>query len=182
MGASVSHRVGPETERLYLRAFEPDDAPALFRMCSEPEVIRYVGPQQLFSVEETRKFIEDYPDFREHGFGRWACWLKSENKIIGFSGLKKLMDLGGAVDVGYRFFPEYWGKGFATESALVSIKFGFETLELPEIIGIVDPENPGSIHVLEKLGMVQDGRVTHAGLEGLRYVITRAHYDRRTTG
>lgn len=148
-------------------------------MVSEPAVIRYIGEQQILSVEETRKFIEDYPDFREHGFGRWACWLKSENRIIGFSGLKKLTDLHGAVDVGYRFFPEYWGQGFATESGLVSIKFGFETLGLEEIIGIAHPENTASIHVLEKLGLVRDGEVTHAGLDGLRFVITRARYEAR---
>lgn len=167
------YRTGPETERLIMKAAEPDDAPAMYRMMSEPAVIRFVGPQQAYSVEEARKFIENYPDFKTHGYGRWMCWLKSENKIIGFSGLKKLTDLGGEVDLGYRFFPEYWGKGYATESGIASLRFGFETLGLEHILAIVDPENKASVHVAEKLDFVADGTVTHFGVAGIRFVLTR---------
>lgn len=152
-----------------MKAFEPDDAEALFRMTSEPAVIRYTGPQQLFSVEDARRFIENYPDWKRNGFGRWACWLKSENKIIGFSGLKRLHDFHDEVDVGYRFFPEYWGQGFATESALASVDFGFNVIGLPRIIGIVVPENTGSVNVLKKLGMTREGPAKLEGLEGDLY-------------
>jgi ribosomal-protein-alanine N-acetyltransferase len=57
------------------------------------------------------------------------------------------------VDLGYRFFKEYWGKGFATESAYASLKYGFEKLGMTEIIAKALPENPGSIKVMKKLGM-----------------------------
>ena len=67
-------------------------------------------------------------------------------------GLKYLSDLN-AVDVGYRFMPEYWGNGIATEACIASLDFGFGRLALNEIIGIVMPENTASIRVLEKSGM-----------------------------
>lgn len=38
------------------------------------------------------------------------------------------------MDLDYRFFKEYWRKGFATEAAFASLKDGFEKLDLSEII------------------------------------------------
>ena len=55
--------------------------------------------------------------------------------MIGFCGLKYLDDLN-AVDIGYRFLPEYWGRGLATEACLASVTFGFEVLKLDLIIGL----------------------------------------------
>jgi len=39
------------------------------------------------------------------------------------------------VDLGYRFKKEVWGKGYATEAAYASIKYGFERLGLKIITG-----------------------------------------------
>ena len=78
-----------------------------------------------------------------------------------------------AVDVGYRFLPEYWGQGLATEACRASISFGFEELILNQIIGLVLAENIASIRVLEKVGMRFDGEVTYAGQTALRYEISR---------
>jgi RimJ/RimL family protein N-acetyltransferase len=90
--------------------------------------------------------------------------------VIGFCGLKYLEDLN-AVDVGYRFLPEYWGRGLATEACLASVTFGFEVLKLDRIIGLVLPDNVASIRVLEKVGMRSAGEVTYDGHRVLRYSI-----------
>jgi RimJ/RimL family protein N-acetyltransferase len=57
------------------------------------------------------------------------------------------------VDIGYAFLPKFWSKGYATESAMAVKTFARDVLRLNRIVGITDPENMGSIHVLEKLGM-----------------------------
>ncbi len=56
-------------------------------------------------------------------------------------------------DIGFRFLPQYWGKGIATEVSKEIIKYGFEVLKLERIIGIADPENIASCRVLEKIGL-----------------------------
>jgi len=56
-------------------------------------------------------------------------------------------------DIGYRFLPEYWGKGIATEVSKKIINYGFDQLKLNRIIGITMPENIGSCKVLEKIGL-----------------------------
>ncbi|MBL4904448.1 MAG: GNAT family N-acetyltransferase, partial [Flavobacteriaceae bacterium] len=56
-------------------------------------------------------------------------------------------------DIGFRFLPEYWGLGIATEASVEIIDYGFKQLNLDRIIGIAMPENVGSSKVLEKIGL-----------------------------
>ncbi|PAY16154.1 GNAT family N-acetyltransferase [Rhodopirellula sp. SM50] len=164
-----SFTIGPETERLEHRAFTVDDASEFFALNGNPDVMQWTGEPILTSLEAARDAIANYPDFDEVGYGRWACILKQTGMIIGFCGLKYLPELD-AVDVGYRFQPEYWGCGFATEACSASLAFGFETLLLDEIVGFVLPKNVRSIRVLEKVGMQPDGELMYDGLLALRFV------------
>jgi ribosomal-protein-alanine N-acetyltransferase len=166
------YRIGPETERLEHRAFEDSDAEAFFALNSNPDVMRFTGEPILQSLEAARQAISNYPDFDSVGYGRWASVLKETQAVIGFCGLKYLSDLG-AVDIGYRFLPEYWGRGLATEACVASLDFGFTTLCLDEIISIVIPDNVASIRVLEKAGMQFDGEFLYDGTLALRYLKRR---------
>lgn len=152
MVKGTSYREGPETDRLILRAFCESDAAAFFALNSHPEVMRYTGEAPLTSLDEAKRAITSYPDFETVGFGRWACVVKATGEIAGFCGLKYLLDLD-EVDIGYRLLPKYWGQGIATEASQASLRFGFETLGLERIIGLVLPSNSASIRVLQKCEM-----------------------------
>lgn len=166
------HLVGPSTDRLHHRALRVEDAEAFYVLNSHPEVLRWTGEPPLESPEAARAAIENYPDFATVGYGRWGCFLKGTQTLIGFCGLKYLPELE-AVDVGYRFLPEYWGQGLATEACRASLAFGFDTLRLHEILGLVLAGNPASIRVLEKCGLQREGQVEFEGQTALRYVIRR---------
>ena len=163
---------GPETNRLVHREFTVADAEVFFALNSNPDVMRFTGEPLLPSLDAARQAIADYPDFADLGYGRWACVLKETQTIIGFCGLKYLPDLD-EVDVGYRFLPGYWGQGLATEACVASLAFGFTTLCLDQIIGVVVPGNAASIRVLEKAGMQSDGESVYDGTPALRYVMRR---------
>ena len=109
------HRIGPVTDRLELRELTVDDAEAVLAFNSNPDVMRWTGESPMTSLKQAQDLLATYPDFDTVGYGRWGCVLKNEQKVIGFCGLKYLDDLE-AVDIGYRFLPEYWGRGLATES------------------------------------------------------------------
>lgn len=169
----MSHRRGPSTERIILRAFEAADAEALFRLNSDPDVMRYTGEPPMASVAAARAGIETYPDWERHGFGRWACVLRSEGAAaapVGCCGLKFLEDQG-EVDVGYRFLPKYWGRGLATEAAAATVEFGFSVLGLAEIAAYVFEENAGSVRVLKKLAMTQRGGIVEDGQPLQRWTV-----------
>ena len=168
----TDHRIGPITERLRHRAFKVDDAASFFALNGNRDVMRWTGERPIASIDEARAAIAAYPDFDTVGYGRWACELKKTRRIIGFCGLKYLPELD-AVDVGYRFLPEFWGRGLATEACAASVRFGFETLGLPRILGIVLPDNTASIRVLQKVGMRMDGEIEYDGSRALQYSIER---------
>lgn len=174
------HEVGPETERLFHRAFTVEDAEAFFALNGDPRVMRWTGEAPIDSLESARAAITSYPDFETVGYGRWACVLKKTGRVVGFCGLKHLSDLR-AVDLGYRFLPEVWGQGLATEASRASLRFGFETLNLDTIIGLVLPANHASIRVLEKVGMRRDAEIAYDGQRIQRYSID-ADAWRTTTG
>lgn len=54
------------------------------------------------------------------------------------------------VEVGWRLAHEHWGKGYATEGALASLEYGFETLQLKEIVSFTTIHNERSIAVMKK--------------------------------
>ncbi len=171
----MSHRKGPVTDRLILRAMTPDDAEAFYRLNSHPEVMRYTGEPPIASVEVARDAIANYPDWDDPGYGRWGCVLRSEGAgaaPIGFCGLKYLPETG-EVDIGYRLLPTYWGRGLATEAAKATLEFGFTTLALPEIVAMVLPGNAPSLRVLAKLGMVRGEDILYFGETVQRWVVTR---------
>jgi len=141
-----------ETPRLFLREFETADAPSFFALNANPNVIRYTGNTAFTSIEDAQLFLENYSDYRENGYGRWAVLLKDSGRFLGWCGLKFDVEKQ-QTDIGFRFFEEEWGKGYATESAQACLKVGFETFQLKEIVGRAMKANRASIRVLEKVGL-----------------------------
>lgn len=141
-----------ESERFYFREFDEElDAQIMFELNSDLEVIQYTGDPPFDSVEHAYETIKNYDHYKKYGYGRWAAIRKEDNAFVGWCGLK--MNEDEILDIGYRFFKKYWGKGYATETAKATLKYGFEILKLEEIIGRAAKENIASIKVLEKLGM-----------------------------
>lgn len=142
-----------ETERLLLREITPNDKEALFKLHSNPEVQKYTGEPVVKSIEEIEKAILGrIKHYKKYGFGRWATFLKKEMQFVGWAGLLYLPEFD-EIDLGYRFLPEYWGLGIATEASYAILKYGFDTLRLKKIIAIALKENKASIRVMEKVGM-----------------------------
>ncbi len=143
-----------ETDRMLLRRFVDSDFQAVYEFNSNKEVQKYTGDVLIQSIDQAKEIIAEiwFKDYNKYGYGRYAAVHKSTNKVIGFAGLKYLPEID-ETDIGFRYLPEYWGKGIATEVGIAVLKYGFETIQLDKIIGIAMPENTGSRKVLEKLGL-----------------------------
>ena len=61
-----------------------------------------------------------------------------------------------AVEIGWRLAPAHWGKGYATEAAKAAVRFGFEDLNLDQIVSFTVAANKSSWSVMERLGMTRD--------------------------
>ncbi|WP_299438308.1 GNAT family N-acetyltransferase [uncultured Aquimarina sp.] len=145
-----------ETERLILREMVMDDAQDMLRLHSNHQVQKYTGENIITSLEEINNKIKEFQSRdKNRGFGRWVTILKKEKQFVGWAGLAYLPEFD-EVDLGYRFLPEYWGLGIATEASHAILTYGFESLKLKKIIAIAMKENKSSIKVMEKVGMEFD--------------------------
>ena len=142
-----------ETERLFLREISLDDKEDMFRLNSDPRVLKYTGEPAVRSVEEMEKAIARRSiEYKECGYGRWATILKDGKRFVGWAGLLYLPEFD-ETDLGYRFLPEYWGLGIATEASRAILDYGFRVLKLERIVAIAMKEHKASIRVMEKAGM-----------------------------
>ena len=166
-----------KTDRLILRPFTEHDAEELHRILAQEGVLRYFPNTEPPPLDRVQKFIAaQLEHWDEHGFGWWAVEQKPGKEIIGWNGLQYLTDTE-EVEIGFLLSKPTWGQGFATEGAREGLKYGFETLGLERIVGIVHPENISSQGVLEKLGLTFKNEAEYFGMEVYRYVIDAASYS-----
>lgn len=145
-----------ETERLLLREITLDDTEEMFRLYSDPAILRYTGESVVESMEEMEKAIHiRIENYKKYGYGRWATLLKDGMQFTGWAGLAYLPEFD-EIDLGYRFFPKYWGDGIATEASRAVLKYGFEELNIKSIVAIAMKEHTASIRVMQKVGMQFD--------------------------
>lgn len=149
-----------ETERLLLRGWKPEDHAPFARICSDPDVMRYIGNGTTRSDADVSRYIASFQtEWNERGFGLFAVEVKRTGEFIGFTGLSWpdfLPEVLPSVEIGWRFSKLHWGKGYASEAAAASLEFGINDLGLTDIVSIYQPENRASGRIMQKLGMVFD--------------------------
>lgn len=151
------------TERLLLRDFTVEDAPAVHRYGSNPEVVRYMpwGPNTWKDTEDFLKLkLEDQRTDPRRRFDL-AVTLASSGELIGACGLYVISTERRQGAIGYVYRRDVWGRGYATEAARALVALGFEKLGMHRIFSYVDVDNAASARVLEKAGMQREGLVRH---------------------
>jgi [ribosomal protein S5]-alanine N-acetyltransferase len=149
----MSYTFHLETPRLILREMRESDAFSFFLLNEDPEVMRYTGDERFKNEEDSRQFLENYPNisYLKDGYGRWTCINKQSGETLGWCGLR--LQKNGKTDLGYRFHKRFWNQGFASEAGLFSLATGFNELKLNSIIATADEKNIASWKVMEKLNM-----------------------------
>lgn len=126
-------------------------------MSRDPEVM--AAFPKLLSPDEAAATAQAQREYiAEHGHGLWAVELKA-GPFIGFCGIREVRFAAPfvpAFEIGWRFARAHWGHGYATEAAREAMRFGFEELQLRELVAFLLPANVRSARVCERLGMIRD--------------------------
>lgn len=143
------------TKRLVLRPWQEDDLEPFAQMNADSQVREFFPATSTFeeSVKENEAIISH---FKIHGYGWWAVSEVNKTNFMGFIGLRHIdfpAAFTPAVEVAWRLFPTYWGKGYATEGAKASLRYGFEILKLSDIIAVTSVLNIRSQAVMKRIGM-----------------------------
>lgn len=145
-----------ETDRLLLRRFRDTDVDALAPVFAKPEVWMFPYGRG-FTREETSLFLKmQIEEWNACGFGCWLATEKARDRVIGYVGISVphfLPDILPAVEVGWRFDPDVWGRGYATEGAAAALDQAFMTLGLDRVCSAPQTDNPPSSRVCDRLDM-----------------------------
>ncbi len=146
------------SERLILRQWRESDRLPFQQLNADPRVMEFF-PEPLTAEASDVLFDRAQQHFRFHDFGPFAVELIETNAFVGFIGLSipafdaHFMP---AVEIGWRLAFEHWGNGMATEGARAALDFGFDDLELKQVVSFTTPTNLRSRRVMERLGMTHN--------------------------
>jgi ribosomal-protein-alanine N-acetyltransferase len=170
---SIPFLIGPH---LTLRPLLPTDAARLHAIYQEEGVLQYFPNPQPPPLERVERFIEgQQKHWAEHSCGNWGILAEGNHEILGWAGLQYLAELD-ETEVGFLLARPFWGRGFASEAARLSLQFGFETLDLEAIIALVHPGNAASLGVVRKCGLQYVETIPLWGMHLMLHRVSRSDW------
>jgi RimJ/RimL family protein N-acetyltransferase len=148
------------TDRLILTEITWDDLDNIHNLHSIFEVDEFNTVGLPKNLEETRQNIKPYVEAHEQdpkSKYTWSIKLVGTNEFIGLAGISLSNDKYETGEIFYKFLPNFWGKGYATEVSRKIIATGFENFKLHRITAGCAIKNVKSKRVLEKSGMIEEG-------------------------
>src|SRR5262245_18377574 len=153
-------RPGPwlETLRLELGAFVEGDFEDVYRLDSDPRVMKYIADGKPSTRDAAAQRLERFIRYPRlyADLGAWRASRRENGAFVGWFALNyagKSTD----IEVGYRLLPAAWGRGLATEGAKALVHYGFDDLVLNRIIGVTHPGNKASQRLRPKAGLRDEG-------------------------
>lgn len=149
-----------ETQRLTMCPVSFDDLEKIHELHSLPQTDEFntLGIPQ--NIDETKSVIAEWINRhskRNDGF-TLKIELSGNKQFVGLIALNLGNPKFRTGEVWYKLHPDFWSYGYATEALKKLLEFGFTELNLHRIEAGCAVENIGSIRVLEKAGMMREGR------------------------
>ena len=155
-----------ETERLLLRLPEPDDADAVYRHLSDPEVMRWIGLNgEVGSYEDAvDRIVRWQRAWEVDGFGHFMVVPRDTGEAVGRIGLlvwdpatwqhgtRHEIGETAEVELGWTLERAVWGNGYATEAALAVRDWALAKVRPRRLVSLIAAANTRSLRVAEKTG------------------------------
>ena len=156
-----------ETKRLLLRPFMMDDAAAMHQnWAGDPEVTKYLTWPAHESVSVSAAILSDWQaQYAQADYYQWAIVLKEEGADpIGSISVVKQDDATEIVQIGYCIGRRWLRRGITSEAFERVIAFFFREVGVSRIESVFDAANENSGKVMEKCGLVYEGRHRQAAV------------------
>jgi RimJ/RimL family protein N-acetyltransferase len=180
------------TERICLRRFRPQDAPLLYDLDSDPEVMRFISkgaPTPLTQIETVilPRILSYYQKSPPEGC--WAAFLASTCDFIGWFHLRADKVQPEEMELGYRLKRSAWGCGLATEGSRALLQAAFQEWHHDKVCARTLVSNRASQRVMQKIGLTFEGEFLY-GLDilpgwsaeerrAVKYGIARSQWVKR---
>lgn len=166
-----------QTERLFLKPTNVEDAPLTLELLNMPKWLSYIGDRNVHSLEEAENYIRTKmtPQLERLGFGNYTLIKKADGSKLGCCGLYDREGLEG-LDIGFALLEKYEGKGYAYEAALCLKNVAFMDFNMQKLGAITVQENRSSRKLLEKLGLEFIKTMVINGEELMYYELVNKKY------
>ena len=161
-----------KTDRLIMRMWRTDDFEPYLELCSDLEVMRFLGGKALDRYECWKHMAFMVGHWHLLGFGPWAIEENATGSFVGRVGFLNPEGWPG-FELGWTLSRKFWGRGYASEAARRALQYAFEELDKDHVISLIDPLNTNSIRVAERLGEKVEGKTELLGHDVLIYGIDR---------
>lgn len=165
------------TARLVLRRARPSDLEAIHAILANPRATAYWSTPPHETLDQSRAWLASMIEAPSESSEDFV--IEMDGRVVGKAGFWRLPEIGYILD------PGVWGRGVAFEATSAVIAHVFATRPLDRLTADVDPNNQGSIRLLEKLGFRLTGSaertwlIGDAWVDSLYYDLSRADWDAR---
>lgn len=157
------------TERLTLRRPTPADVPRILAVHRDPLACAHNPSDALATRAEAEDLYTRWDaHWHRHGFGYWGVRYRDSADPLGFCGLKVMrLRERPVLNLFYRFAPDNWGRGIASEAATAVVRWAGATLPGQLVVARVRPGNVASARVAVRAGLVRAAHLDEEGHDGL---------------
>jgi len=141
---------------MYFRQFCSDEAPLLFDLDSDPEVMRFISngkitPLAQLETEILPRLLGYYRQSPPRGC--WAAHLRDSGEFIGWFFLRPDKISPEEMELGYRLKRAVWHRGLATEGSRALLAKAFSEWNYEKVCARTLVGNLASRRVMEKVGL-----------------------------
>ena len=147
-----------ETERILFRKIQHSDFNEWLVFHEDPNTSKHWVSEKEAPILACKKWYKNqFHRYNNNLGGMNALIEKESGKLVGHCGLLiQKVDQQTELEIGYSLLPNFWNKGFATESAIKCRDYAFENNLSNSIISIISLTNISSKKVVLKNGMKID--------------------------
>ncbi|GLY49888.1 GNAT family N-acetyltransferase [Lentzea sp. NBRC 102530] len=172
------------TERLTLRPWRLEDAPAALEVYGHADVTRWLSPEmdQVPDQAAMRLLVQQW--IAESArlpapAGRWVIQRDSDRQVIGGAVLLPLPPGEEDLEIGWQLRPDTWGNGYATETTHALAAWAFSQ-DVNEVFAVIRPGNARAASTVRNNGMHWVGETTkYFGIELQVFRLRAADLDAR---
>lgn len=145
-------------ERVVMRWLEEADAPEIFRIYSDPEVMKYWSTLPFTELSQAADLIARiHRFFQKRELFEWGMVRRSDDRVIGTFTLFQVDERNRRGEIGFAQARDVWGRGYMRETLTAAFRYAFGPLDLTRLEADVDPRNEPSLRLLSKLGFRREG-------------------------
>jgi ribosomal-protein-alanine N-acetyltransferase len=142
-----------QTERLLLSRITSTDAEDLFKLRSDPQIMKYIDRPIAVQIEDAQALIDKFSDALASNEGiSWGIRLKEDPRLIGTIGFWRIDKVNYRAEIGYLLDSKLQGQGYMKEAIQRVVEFGFNDMNLHSIEANVNTANDRSKGILERCG------------------------------